>query len=132
MAVFYRVHWDDCPELSADNAWSALWGATRSADGTRTECRDCDGEGELAGGTCDACRGEGWEDCVPGYSACDTPEELIEYFDRPGMEPWHEQVVVFEGRQVGTGADGEPTAVPERVIETMTWEGFLARHKETP
>lgn len=27
--MFYRVHWDGCPEFSAENAESALWGADR-------------------------------------------------------------------------------------------------------
>ncbi|MCX4553186.1 hypothetical protein OG204_35085 [Streptomyces sp. NBC_01387] len=36
-----------------------------------------------------------------------------------------EPVVVFEGWQAGTGFDGEPTAVPEHVIETLPWTEFL-------
>ncbi|MFD5142694.1 hypothetical protein [Streptomyces sp. NPDC058401] len=47
MTVFYRLHWADCPPFTADNAWSALWGSTRSTDGSRMECFTCDGTGRL-------------------------------------------------------------------------------------
>ncbi|MFB4197747.1 hypothetical protein [Streptomyces carpaticus] len=129
MTTWWRVHWSDCPPLSEEHAWSALWGATRSEDGSQTECRDCDGSGDLAGEPCTICGGEGWEDSVPGYSCAASPEALLAYFDRPGMEPWGETVIAFEGRQVDTGFDGEPTAVPTRVLQTWTWEEFVAAHR---
>jgi hypothetical protein len=128
METFYRIHWSDTPEFNADNAWSGLWGAERSEDGSQTKCRTCDGRGEDEGAPCDDCDGEGWEDCVRGYSCCWDAEGLLAYFNRPGMEPSGEQVIVFEGRQTGNGFDGEPCAVPSKVIETVTWEEFTARY----
>lgn len=126
--TFYRFHWADCPELTAANAWSALWGADRSADGSQTRCQTCGGDGD--GGTgddgrCDDCGGEGWHDALPGYSACSTPAELAAYFATRG-EPADGRVVVFTGRRAGTGFDGEPLAIPERVLRTMTWAEFTA------
>lgn len=126
METFYRVHWSDAPEFNADNAWSALWGTTRSEDGSQTECLTCDGTGELDDERCTNCGGEGWDDCVRGYSCCWNPESLVAYFNRPGMQPNGENVIVFEGYQTGTGFDGEPCAVPTKIIETLTWEEFLA------
>ncbi|MGW8851567.1 hypothetical protein ACWGNE_27785 [Streptomyces xiamenensis] len=131
MSVWYRVHWSDCPPLTEENAWSALWGATRSKDGSQTECRECDGSGESFGERCGSCDGQGWEDCVPGYSCAASVAELLEYFDRPGMQPHHETVIAFEGRRVDTGFDGEPTAVPTRIVQEWTWEQFVAEHKES-
>ncbi|MEU1908418.1 hypothetical protein [Streptomyces hygroscopicus] len=159
MSVFYRVHPSDAPALTADNAWSAPWGTTRSADGSQYECIVCDGTGEgthdcpkCGGGCyigeffdipCDRCDGdgfidtcgncdEGWLDCVRGYSCCATPEALIRYFTDAGRSGCAdgEQVVVFEGQQEDWGLEGEPTAVPARVIETLSWEAFVARHQQ--
>jgi len=127
MTVFYRLHWADCPPFSADNAWSALWGGTRSKDGSQTQCGACDGAGDYYGEPCTNCD-DGWVDCVPGYSCCDTPQELIDYFTERGEPTADDTVVVFEGRQVDTGPDGEPTALPHRAIETLTWAEFTARH----
>lgn len=114
MATFYRFHWDGSPEFSAANAWSALWGTTRTADGTQTQCVPCDGTGEgsrdcpTCKGSgrqeddwedwkdcpackgdgqidgCDSCDGEGANDCQRGYSCFEVPETLIEYFVERG------------------------------------------------
>ncbi|MFJ3839490.1 hypothetical protein ACIPY6_28840 [Streptomyces sp. NPDC090054] len=128
MSIFYRLHWSDCPPFSAENAWSASWGSTRSADGSQTECLTCDGTGELDGEPCsDRDCEEGWTDCVAGYSCCASADELIAYLGGRGEPGADDTVVVFEGRQVDTGFDGEPTAVPERVIETLIWPDFVAR-----
>lgn len=40
----------------------------------------------------------------------------------------HRHVVVFEGEHVGDGCDGEPLTVPTRVVETLTWTQFAAKH----
>ena len=129
---FYRFHWDDCPAFSADNAWSALWGSERNETGDAVVCHGCGGTGEqLFGEKCEVCDGTGWEDCLPGYSCYDAPEDLIEYFRYPARgEPTDDagRVVVFEGRWVGTGFDGEDLAIPERVVEEMTWSEFVKRH----
>lgn len=95
--TFYRVHWADCPEFSAANAWSALWGADR-------------------------------DDAQRGYSACWDAEDLLEYFREHGEPAADDTVVAFEGRQVGQGFDGEPLAVPTRLLETTTWAEFAARN----
>ncbi len=126
--TFYRVHWTGNPDLSAANAWSALWGTERSADGSQTRCRECDGTTVSCGESCDSCGGEGWEDCVPGYSCTDSADELLTYFTRHG-EPTHDEpVAIFEGHRIGTGFDGEPLAVP---TGTVRWTTYGALRAET-
>lgn len=118
--TFYRFHSHGTPEFSAINAWSAPWGETFSKDGSRYECRNCDGAG------CDECDG-GWIDADPGYSACWTGTELVDYIDQhvcgnpgPGI------VIEFAGQQVGTGFDGEPLVIPDQIIRTLTWQELRA------
>ena len=155
--TYYRIHWADCPAFSPENAWSALWGATRSPDGSQTECTvcagvgkssspcpTCDGRGYRDGdpdhecGTCDgtgdvdectACDGTGWQDALQGYSCCDTAEELVRYFTHAARDAAEDddKVVVFEGTRVGDGFDGEPLAVPTRIIEEVPWSEFRTR-----
>ncbi len=125
---FYRVHWADCPPFSVGNAWSALWGSTWSEDGTQTECRSC---WESAREECRICGGTGWEDALEGYSCCDSPEELVEYFAAPvrdGVVADDDRVVVFDGVRSGAGFDGEPLAVPVQVVEEASWAEFVARY----
>jgi len=57
---------------------------------------------------------------------------LLTYFtDRSRPTPAaDETVVIFDGWQADSGFDDEPTAVPERIIETLTWAEFVARHEE--
>lgn len=122
--TFFRVHWADAPDFSPENARSALWGSTRSEDGTKTECTSCipgDREG------CKVCGGTGWEDCMKGYSCCWSAEDLVEYMAEHGAPGEHDRVIVFEGVHTGTGFDGEPLAVPTRIIEETTWSEFLTR-----
>lgn len=151
---FWRFHWADCPEFTASNAWSALWGLQRSSDGSQTrcgcegipqydsrECRNCRGrrDREVAecgtcGGTgqvdidCALCGGTGWQDCVRGYSCFADPEQLVAYIDeRVGVVGDADgEVIVFDGYQVDTGFDDEPTAIPETVLQRLTWAQFLA------
>lgn len=153
MTTFYRVHWTTLAPFAAENAWSSLTGIDRKpGDPSKSECQMCDGgEGEWTecrhceglgcgecddqGGTteCTNCGGTGWEDCIHGYSCYRDPESLIAYYSsegRDGMVGDDEPVIVFEGWQADTGFDDEPTAVPERVIETLTWAGFRARYQE--
>lgn len=153
MATFYRVHWTGSAEFSATNAWSSLTGIDRKpGDPSKSECQMCDaGEGEWTecprcegvgcdecndeGGTteCTNCDGTGWEDCIRGYSCYSTPEGLLAYFNesgRRGMVSADEPVVIFDGWQADAGFDDEPTAVPESVIETITWAEFTARYDE--
>lgn len=123
--TFYRIHWADSPEFSAANAWSALWGSTRSDDGTQTECTSCH-EGDRE--DCSVCDGTGWEDCLQGYSCCDTAEELIAYMNEHAIMGDDDRVIMFEGTRTGSGFDGEPLAIPTRVIEETTWSEFLTRN----
>lgn len=135
--LWYRVHWGDCPQFNADNAWSCLWGPERSDDGSQCECTGCGGTGEsyLDGGDpddddfgrCRECDGTGWMDCEPGYSCVADPADLIEYFARR-VDPAGETVIVFTGRQASSCVEGHPTVVPDKVVETMTWEQFTARY----
>lgn len=119
--MFYRYHWGDCPEFSAENAWSALWGLTRSEDGSRTECPSCDGQG------CEDCGGEGWVDALRGYSACESAEELLAYFAKRGAPDDAGNVFVFEGVRVGNGFDGEALVVPTTIVRRMSWDAFVNR-----
>ena len=153
MTTFYRVHWNGSDEFSVANAWSSLTGIDRkpgdpsksecqmcdAGQGEWTECPDCEGLGCNArddqGGThrCTNCDGTGWEDRVRGYSCLSNPESLIAYFSesgRSGMVHADEPVVIFDGWQADTGFDDEPTAVPETIIETLTWAEFRARYEE--
>ena len=138
METFYRFHWADCPPFSADNAWSALWGRERSADGSKTRCEVCDGTGvdndpsdlsdDDPGFACRQCDGTGWEDAVRGYSCTRSAEALIAYFADPARDdpaPDTGTVIIFEGRGSGTGFDGEPVAVPERTMKSMPWTEFV-------
>ena len=152
MNTFYRIHWNGSAPLTAANAWSSLTGIDRkpgdpsksecqmcdSGEGEWTECDRCDGLGcdtcDQQGGTteCTNCEGAGWEDCIRGYSCFSTAESLLTYFtDRSRPTPAaDETVVIFDGWQADSGFDDEPTAVPERIIETLTWAEFVARHEE--
>jgi hypothetical protein len=120
--TYYRLHQAGIPEFSADNAWSGLWGGAFSADGSRSECGQCDAKGvDEWGEPCEAGCSDGWFDCAEGYSCCWTGQDLLRYFDEhlgSGFED--EPVVVFEGALVGTGFDGEPLAIPTRVIRWTT------------
>lgn len=155
--AFYRLHRDDIP-FTPDRAWSGRWGAEFNEDGSRTMCFTCDGTGigvrdcptctsnyadpedrwacPTCGGDgvvdgCGDCDGEGWEDCVRGFSCEHSPEALLRYFQRRGMDGAPgARVIVFEGRQTGVGFDGEPCAVPEKILEEMTWGEFVARYGE--
>jgi hypothetical protein len=146
---YYRFHWEDCPPLSAQNAWSALWGAQRTADGSQTVCVACDGTGRSVTGCvlhrscdgqgcgrcedgyttrCESCDGEGLDDCQRGYSCFAEPGSLIDYFayrDEPADGDG--VVVVFTGEYQGTGFDGEDLVVPAVVVEELTWSAFRAR-----
>lgn len=124
--TFYRFHWADCPEFSADNAWSVEWGHTRIEGSSTAECVPCDGTGELVGEPCDACDGEGVIECDRGYSACESAEDLLHYFAQRGdlASADEGRVIVFEGERVGTGCDGEPLVVPHTVIKVLAWSEF--------
>jgi hypothetical protein len=127
--TYYRLHRDDAPTFTADNAWSGLWGGTFSPDGARSECPQCDESGEYDGEECSHCAGEGWLDCDYGYSCCYTAAELVAYFSRGGgldAVDLAQPVVVFAGEQVGNGFDGEPLVVPTEVVRWTTL-GELAR-----
>jgi hypothetical protein len=125
---YYRLHPADAPEFDEANAWSALWGRTRSADGSQTLCNDCDGEGEgYYGEACSVCGGEGWQDAQRGYSCCYSSEDLTAYFTARGIAGDDDTVIVFAGTRVGNGFDGEPLVVPTRVVERITWAQLRAR-----
>ncbi|MFC9973510.1 hypothetical protein ACFVH6_21710 [Spirillospora sp. NPDC127200] len=152
--TFYRWHHNDAPTFDADHAWSGLWGSEFNADGSKTKCMTCDGDGEDwrdcprchgdidAMPDCDRCEGNGainecgdcdatgWIDCVRGFSSCRTAEELYGYFTdraRSGVAAdGLGTVIVFEGEQTGTGFDDEPCVVPTRVLKEMTWTEFTA------
>jgi hypothetical protein len=144
--TFYRVHVagrDAVGPLAfhADNAFSALWGSNFvPGDASRATCSVCGGDGQCtycygdgadcgqcSDGTCRTCAGCGIEDLPRGYSCCDTAEDLRAYFAEHGTPASTDDVVVFEGRRVGTGFDGEPLAVPTGDARWMTWAEFTAQ-----
>lgn len=126
MDVFYRAHRAGSPPFTADNAWSAPWGETFSADGSRYECRTCDGTGVAYGERCDAGCTHGWFDADRGYSACNCAADLITYLDARGLPAPDDPVVVFTGTRVGTGTDGEPLVVPTTTIRWTTYGAIRA------
>lgn len=133
--TFYRVHMAPLP-FSADNAWSGTWGSEFNADGSQYHC-PCDGHLFGPAGDPDAdcrdCGGDGWVGCDRGYSSCWTAQELIGYFTDPARcaPTGDTPVIVFSGERTGTGCDGEPLAVPDRIVATYTWAGFVAKHGST-
>ena len=62
-------------------------------------------------------------------ACCDTAEELVRYFTHAARDAAEDddKVVVFEGTRVGDGFDGEPLAVPTRIIEEVPWSEFRTR-----
>ncbi|MFF2088505.1 hypothetical protein ACFVVM_32380 [Nocardia sp. NPDC058176] len=81
------------------------------------------------------CDGTGWQDAVPGYSCWRDPDQLIAYMrERVGVLDDADGVVIeFDGEIVDSGFDGEPTAIPHEVIQTMVWSRFIAdRRASTP
>ena len=67
----------------------------------------------------------------PGYSCCWSPEDLRSYFEvhacgAPGDH--HGEVIVFEGEHVGQGDDGEPLAIPTRVVDRLPWSGVRSQY----
>ena len=108
-ATYYRLHRDDAPALTADNAWSVQIGCAVEAHPDREVCLACD----AADGVCAACEGRGWIDARRGYSVCDSAEALVAYVDRHGLPG--QRVAIIRGREVGVGYDNESLVVPARV-----------------
>lgn len=130
--TFYRWHRTDLPEFSAEHAWSGLWGQTFSTDGSQSECPVCDGSREgCFGEPCAECDGEGWQDCMEGYSCCDSAQELRDYMVRHLLSgaddnPGEGDVIVFTGIRTGTGFDGEPLVVPDgELVRRITWQELI-------
>jgi len=85
--MFWRVHWPDLPPFNRDNAWSRPWGEY--------------GTGKA----------------LYGYSAMETPTDLVRYFNRHGSGIGDTlPIVVFEGLIVGVGPDREPLVLPSQTI----------------
>lgn len=136
--IYYRLHWDGCPEFTADNAWSpSSWGTERSNDGSQEECTLCWGNGsglfhdDGRERSCRACEDTGWADCRRGYSCCSSPEELITYL-RHVWPSDEETVVEFKGAPSGEQEwDGADLAIPHAVVRTWTWGTFTAQYANT-
>lgn len=97
MAIFFRVHWSDCPAFSAENAESAAWGMHGDDESVHSR----------------------------GYSCFANPGRLVQYFSARGGAKG-EQVIVFAGDYIACGDDGEDLAIPGHVITTLSWEKFAA------
>jgi len=109
--TYWRVHHSDCPEFSAENATNAPWGWVEHAE----DCPFCDDDGHLwseAHGDYIPCPFHGVENRALGYSCCESPTDLVNYFEARGGAPDDAAVVVFKGRMVGHGPDGEPLVIP--------------------
>lgn len=152
--TFYRIHNDHngTPPLTTKNAWSAPWGSDFTEDGSSYTCIACDGTGEQDPEIHDACDGEGCHhcedgmitecgdcdgegtiDCDRGYSCAWDATGLVEYFAQQHLPLTSDTsnimgtVYVFEGEYTGNGCDGEPLAVPTRIIETITVAELVKR-----
>lgn len=130
--IYWRLHWGDCPEFSAANAWSKPWIATaHPTDPSLHECVSCP-YGDPA--ECDRCE-DGWADNRLGYSCLDSAEGLRAYFAEwdSGLDTNDEflasgaRVITFTGRYVGRGDTDEMLVIPNAIVETMTWGEFVAR-----
>jgi hypothetical protein len=149
---YFRIHWagrdaEGVERFAAENAWSSQMGLDWTwvdVDGERVpyiECLGCggtgegdewglDADGEPSGALpCRSCRGERRVACDRGYSCWDDAELLVEAMTYQVRPDACEDVVVFEGRQVGTGLDGEPLVVPTQTIRWMTWAELVAETK---
>ena len=132
---FWRAHYPDCPPFSPENASSAGWSETLSG-----ECAVCGGSGDVE---CTRCHGEGCERCdwtgfrpcatcegdgkarrVEGYSCCTSRERLVQYFAGRGGLPDDCPIVIFTGRVVGFGQDGEPLVVPQMTRPRPRWTSW--------
>ena len=143
--TFYRWHQRHAPAFTPDNAYSADWGSEFTPDGTKYRppagvlyylCEDCQDEAGACGheddGECEHCECPGWTDCERGYSCTWEPGDLIDYIrTHQAGDPadTHGTVYVFEGEHTGDGTDGEPLAVPSRVVRTLTWSQMLAEQQ---
>lgn len=141
--TFYRWHHNAAPTFNAENAHSADWGSEFTPDGSKYRapgalyylCEDCQDDTGACGhedeGDCenDSCECPGWTDCERGYSCTWDAADLITYIREHAGEPDDSfgTVYVFEGELTGNGTDGEPLAVPTKVIETLTWSELVAR-----
>lgn len=124
-STYWRVHWHDCPEFSAENAKSVAW------DGWDAACPICNGEGTieklverwtdddeleevLSDIECSHCKGNGVITPQDGYSCCESAKELSKYFRRRLLPTNTDaKIVVFSGEVVDYGIDGEPLVVPD-------------------
>lgn len=145
LETFYRWHQKDAPTFNATNAYSADWGSEFTPDGTKYRapsslyylCDTCQDDTGACGhedeGDCENCECPGWADCERGYSCCEDAEDLIAYIrEHQAGDPddSHGTVYVFEGEHTGNGTDGEPLAVPTRIVETLSWSQLVARTED--
>ncbi len=113
--VYFRVHgawagFENLPCFCSKHAVSTSDGMPPGAP-----CPACDGDGDI--NECIACGGTGKVQPKRGYSCFRTAEELLERF---GDTDTTRDVVIFDGREVGTGVDGEPLVVPDGSVEVWT------------
>lgn len=118
-----------CPACDGDGVTNGDLCPTCDGQGERESlCDICEGDGTTE--ECDTCDGEGWVDCDRGYSCTWTAEDLLDYFGQRHISLSYDDgvVYVFEGEYEGDGGDGEPLAVPTRVVEQMTWPAFVEKY----
>ena len=59
-------------------------------------------------------------DPVRGYSAMESAEELVRYFNARSGVADDAPIVVFTGVVIGTGPDNEPLVIPSQVLAWVT------------
>lgn len=72
-----------------------------------------------------------------GYSSFDNPEDLIDYWNGNNTANRSisddADVVIYSGKKVGTGGDGEPLSVPDmKVVYRTTWKKLQSALKPNP
>ncbi|MFJ8014817.1 hypothetical protein [Streptomyces sp. NPDC096339] len=134
--VHFCLHRDGEPEFGADAARATrplpYATATISEDGTRYRCPRCGGrKWDANGDECHWCEVTGWLDMPVGYECSPSPRELVAFVaerGRPAADG--DRVIAFEGT-VTTDRDGPRLlyyGIPTHVVESLTWERFIARH----
>ncbi len=154
--MYFRLHSNpDAPCFCAEHAWSGLWGTEFTPDGAQVACGQCQGTGTadvqecarcahqwdcdirqckggvILGEECHTCDGTGWVDAQRGYSCCSSAEELVAYMNVHGAVGADDLVIIFEGKWVGIGFDGEDRVIPTKILGTTTWRELVARVRQS-
>jgi hypothetical protein len=131
--VYWRFQRHGLPEFSSGNAYSATWGSDFD-EGDPSRYRNPEwapGEYEKAPEWQREESGPEYLDADPGYSSVATAEDLRRYIaDHAGvLDDTAGDAIVFTGRHVSTGFDGEPLVQPDAILGRMPWSRFVEAEK---